>query len=59
MDKNEIKEKELEEISGGFIPPIPLSAEAPKGVMPVIFASEMDKEELVLSKNDNTDGING
>lgn len=42
-----------------FIPPLPLSAEAPKGVMPVIFASEMDKEELVLSKNDNTDGING
>lgn len=60
MDKNEIKEKELEEISGGLIPPYPPSASIDKnGMMPVIFASEMDKEDLVLSKNDNTDGING
>ena len=53
MDKNEIKENELEEISGGFIPPLPLSAEAPKGVMPIIFASKEDDAAEIIKHTDS------
>ena len=56
MKNNEIKDKELEEISGGFIPPYPPSASVDKnGVMPVIFGSVMDKEEYVPSASEPDD----
>lgn len=54
-DKNEIKDKELEEISGGLIPPYPPTAGSNDGMMPVIFASVMDKEEYIPSVTEPED----